>query len=132
MKKVPFFAVSLALLFRGELILAAVFNPISQEFYFAEKGQGAFLNGKRVKIKQQQDLSRSTLSFAKGRGKKNFTRLCRILKKVGRRSRAFRFYGSSNLELCYVASGEFEGLVSIDSKPYNHAAGVLIIQEAGG
>lgn len=116
-KKVPFFAVSLALLYRRKLILGAVFNPVSQELYFAEKGRGVFLNGKRVKIngkrvkiKQQQNLSRSTILFAKGRSKRSFMKFCQILKKVGKQCRAFRFWGSSSLEFCHVASGEIDGL----------------------
>lgn len=131
-REFPFFSTSIALLYKKSPIISVVFNPITKEFYFAEKGKGSFLNGKRIKVGKQQTLSKTTILLNKGRDKEDFIKLHKILKRLGKLCRTFRFWGSSNLELCYVASGRVGGLFNVGSKPWDYAAGVLIIKEAGG
>lgn len=128
----PFFSTSIALLYRKNPILGIVFNPLSNECYFAEKGRGSFLNGQRIKIGKQQTLSKALILMNKGRAKEDFIKFHKILREVGRRCRTFRFWGASSLELCQVASGRVDGFMGIGSKPWDLAAGVLIIKEAGG
>jgi len=131
-KKFPFFSTSTALLYKGNPILGVVFNPISKEFYFAEKGKGSFLNGKRIKVGKQQTLSRAVILLNKGRTKEDFIKFHRILGKVGKLCRTFRFWGALSLELCQIASGRIGGLIDMGSSPWDYAAGILIVQEAGG
>jgi len=131
-KNFPFFSTSIALLYKRDLIMSIVFNPISKELYFAEKGKGSFLNGKRIKVGKQQTLSKAVILLNKGRTKKDFIKFHKILGKVGKLCRTFRFWGSLNLELCYIASGRIDGHIDVGSKLWDFAAGVLIIREAGG
>lgn len=131
-KNFPFFASSIALLDGKNPILGIILNPITQELYFAEKGGGSFLNGKKIKISRSAILSRSVILLNKGREKKDFIKFHKILGRVGRLCRTFRFWGASSLELCYVASGRIDGFIDTGSSPWDFAAGVLIIKEAGG
>lgn len=128
----PFFSTSMALLYKRNPILGVVFNPISKELYFAEKGKGSFLNGKRIKIGGQRVLSKAVILINKGRAKEDFIKFHKILGTVGKLCRTFRFWGSLNLELCYLASGRIDGHIDTGSKPWDFAAGVLIIKEAEG
>lgn len=131
-KKFPFFSTSIALLYKQNPILSVIFNPISQELYFAEKGKGSFLNGKRIRVGERQALSKAIVLFNKGRAKEDFIKFHKTLKRVGGLCRSFRFWGSLSLELCCVASGRIDGHIDVGSKPWDLAAGVLIVQEAGG
>jgi myo-inositol-1(or 4)-monophosphatase len=128
----PFFSTSIALLYRKNPILGVVFNPAEKELYFAEKGGGSFLNGRRIKAGKQQALSKALILMNKGRTKENFIKFHKILREIGKLCRTFRFWGASSLELCYVASGRADGFIDMGSKPWDFAAGVLIIKEAGG
>lgn len=131
-KKFPFFATSITLLYERNPIFSVVFNPLSKEIYFAEKGKGSFLNGKRIRIGQQQTLSKAVILFNKGRAKEDLIKFHKILGKVGKLCRTFRFWGALGLELCYVAAGRIDGHIDVGSKCWDFAAGVLIIKEAGG
>lgn len=131
-KKFPFFSSSVALLYKRDPILGVVFNPVSKEFYFAEKGKGAFLNGKKIRVGIKQTLLGACFLVNKGRTEKDFIKFHQILKKVGELHSHFRFWGALSLEFCYVASGRIEGLIDVGSKPWDFAAGVLIVKEAGG
>lgn len=125
----PFFSVALALLKKQNPILSIVFNPITNELYFAQKGNGAFLNQKRIRVNKVDDLPRVLLSFNKG---KDFIGSLKVLTKIAPRIRTVRFFGSDNLEICQVAVGRFEGYFS--SKPAYHDSivGGFIAEEAGG
>jgi myo-inositol-1(or 4)-monophosphatase len=129
MMGIPLFSVSLALLERGEPILAIVFNPISNELYLAEKGRGAFLNGKRIKVNGVKDLSLVLLVFNKG---KDFSGSLKNLIKIAPHIRTLRFWGSANLEICQIAAGKFEGFISAQPIYHDTIIGGYIVEEAGG
>ncbi len=132
-RDIPFFAVSVVLLYKKNPILGVVFNPINKELYFAEKGKGAFLNGKRIKVGRQQALSsKSVILFSKLRAKEDFLKIYRLLGKVGKVCSVFRFLGSVSLQLCYLASGRADASINTGHNPWDVAAGALIIKEAGG
>lgn len=130
--QIPFFAVSLALVYESSPILGVVFNPITQEFYYAERGMGSFLNKKKIRVGSQADLLRSVILLGKGRAESDFVKIHKILNRVGKECRSFRFFGALSLQLCYVASGGIDGLIDAGSKPWDYAAGVLIVREAEG
>lgn len=125
----PFFAVSLALVREKEPILAIVFNPITQMFYLAEKGKGAYLNGKKIEVSQVKNLSRAALFFDRGT---DLPGIIKIVLKIISHIRIIRLYGSSCLDSCSVASGKCEAF--LNSKAYCHdiISGALIVKEAGG
>lgn len=131
-RSIPFFSISIALLCQRNPILGVVFNPINKELYFAEKGKGAFLNGKRLKGGQQKILSKAIISFNKYRAKEDFKKLHRIIGITGGKCATFRILGSVALALCYLAAGKVDALFGIGNSPWDFAAGALIIKEAGG
>lgn len=131
-RNIPFFSISISLVYRRTPILGVVFNPINKELYFAEKGKGAFLNGKRIKVSQQQILSKAVILFNKYRAKEDFRKLHRILGIIGEKCPVFRILGSVTLALCYLASGRADVCFALGMNPWDLSAGVLIIKEAGG
>ncbi|MBI5389599.1 inositol monophosphatase [Candidatus Woesearchaeota archaeon] len=127
----PFFAVSIALAKKEELVLAAVYAPFLQERYVAEAGKGAFLNGKQVHISDVQSLSTSYIVTCEGAAKSN-VRLAKFHASLHPHVKDMRKLGSAALECCFVASGRADAYVTFTIPPYDVAAGVLIVQEAGG
>lgn len=129
----PWFAVSIALEVRGRLELGVVYNPYVGELYFAERGTGAFLNDRRLQVSAIDTLERSLLAtgFAYDHKKCNannydyFTRFQRA-------SQACRRPGAASLDLASLAAGRFDGFWEMKLKPWDLAAGILLIEEAGG
>jgi myo-inositol-1(or 4)-monophosphatase len=128
-----FFAVSIALQVKGEIVLGMVFNPLLDEFFEAVKGKGALLNGQPIRVSHAKNLKESLLAtgfpYSIYREHKDvvdiFTRM--IVNAQG-----IRRPGSASIDLCYVACGRFDGFWEQDLKPWDTAAGSLIVQEAGG
>jgi myo-inositol-1(or 4)-monophosphatase len=129
----PWFAVSIALEVRGKLTLGVVYNPYVGEFYFAERGQGAFLNERRLQVSATRVLERALLAtgFAydhkscKANNYDYFTRF-------QREAQACRRPGVASLDLASVAAGRFDGFWEMKLKPWDLAAGVLLVEESGG
>lgn len=130
-KGFPFFATSIALLYNQKPILGVVFNPLTKELYFAERGRGAFLNGKPIKVSDQQTLLEGVIIVDRGRLREEFPKFYKVLKKVGGACKTFRYWGAITLELCQTASGRTDGLINTGCNPWDFAAGVLITKEAG-
>lgn len=125
----PLFSVGIALLKNKKIIVAVVFNPISKELYFAEKGAGAFLNGKRIKVNKVSNLSKALLYFNRG---KDLISGLKILIKIAPRLRTFRFHGSAHFDACKIAEGKGEGFFAVKPAFYDVGAGAFIVEEAGG
>lgn len=132
-KGFPFFCVSIALARRGVAVAGAVYNPVLDEMFTAVRGGGAFLNGKRIRVSAVSKLDEAFLStgfpYDIRRSEKNnidnFTCLVR-------RTLAIRRAGAAALDLAYVAAGRFDGFWELKLSPWDMAAGVLLIEEAGG
>jgi myo-inositol-1(or 4)-monophosphatase len=129
---VPIFCVSLAYALRGQLFLAAVYDPMRQELFSAEAGKGAWLNGHRLQVSTTDSLARSLLVTgfpydAWHTSHNNFD----FFVKFSRISQGVRRLGSAALDLCYVAAGRFDGYWELSLKPWDLAAGALICLEAG-
>lgn len=127
----PLFSVCLALMRGPELILGIVFAPAINEFYFVQKGKGAFLNGKRIKVSKTRNLQGSYLYLCEG-GEKNRIRTKKILNKIYPKVTDLRKLGSAGIEAAWVAAGKGDGYVTTKIEPWDVAAGVLLVQEAGG
>ena len=132
LSKFPFFSTSIALLYEKEPILSVNFNPVTKELYFAEKGKGAFLNERKIKVSKTQTLKKAILLFGKGRKKEEFLKFFQALKRTSRKCRTFRCWGAANLSLCYLASGRIDGFIFAGDNPWDSVAGVLLVKEAGG
>jgi myo-inositol-1(or 4)-monophosphatase len=127
----PFFSVCLALMYQNELLVGAVYAPAIDEFYFAEKGKGAYLNGVRIQVSDVSDLSQSYIFYCEG-GEKNRGRTGELLYKVYPRVTDIRKLGSAGLETAWVAAGKGEAYFTTKIEPWDVAPGVLLVQEAGG
>jgi len=132
---IPFFCVSIGVYSRVEkgIVCGAVFDPCHKEMFHAEKGKGAFCNGVPLKVSGISDLGVALLAtgfpYAKDDMERNNVReFSRFLPGI----QCIRRMGSAALDLCYVASGRVDGFWEPLLKPWDTAAGSLIVQEAGG
>jgi myo-inositol-1(or 4)-monophosphatase len=129
---IPFFCVSIAYASRGSLSLGAVYDPMRDEMYLAERGKGATLNGRPLGVSAVTELQRSLLATgfpydAWDTPQDNFANFV----KFGKISQGVRRLGSAALDLCYVAAGRFDGFWEMALNAWDVAAGGLICEEAG-
>jgi len=129
----PIFAVSIGVLKNGETICGAVYDIMRNVMYSAEKGSGAFSNGKKLHVSLNSDLSQSVLVTGfpynvAANPDHAFERFTAFLKNA----RAVRRLGSAAIDFCYVAEGVFDGFWEVILHPWDIAAGKLIVEEAGG
>ena len=127
----PFFSVCIALMHQSELLLGAVYAPAIDEFYFAEKDKGAYLNGLKIQVSDISDLGQSYIFYCEG-GDRNRARTGELLQKVYPRVTDIRKLGSAGLETAWVAAGKGEAYFTARIEPWDVAPGVLLVQEAGG
>lgn len=127
----PLFSVCLALMHKGALILGAVYAPAIDEFYMAERGSGAYLNGKRIRVSDTADVHQSYLFYCEG-GERDRRRTGAALEAVYPRVVDIRKLGSAGLETAWVAAGKGEAYFTMKIEPWDVAAGVLLVREAGG
>ncbi len=129
----PMFSVSIGIAVNNKLLAGVVYDPIHREMFTAEKGEGAFLNGKRLRSSKTPSLSTAFMSTGipfRARGR--FDEYLRSFEKISLGSAGLRRGGSAALDLAYVACGRFDGFWEINLSPWDIAAGALLIQEAGG
>ena len=129
----PIFCCSIALEQQGTPIVAAVFDPNRQELFTAERGQGAWLNGKPMRVSSAEVLIDSLLVTGfHYEVQRDPGELMGLFTKFITKARAVRRLGSAALDLCYVAAGRFEGFWEQKLHPWDIAGGALLVQEAGG
>ena len=128
----PLFNVSLALAYKNEVILGIVNAPYLKELYISEKGKGAFLNGKKIKVSQINKLPKALLTFCHGSKEKDIKRIIKIYQHFKLSGFDMRQLGSAGLELSYVARGSTEAIMIPGTHLWDVAAGTLIVREAGG
>lgn len=132
-KGIPHFAVSIALKVKGKLDQAVVFDPIRGELFTASRGKGAQLNGFRIRTKQAKELSGAVLAtgfpFKK---KQHLDNYMGMFKALFMKTSDMRRAGSAALDLAYLAAGRVDGYFEIGLKPWDTAAGELLVIEAGG
>lgn len=114
----------------GELIVGVVYAPGMDELFYASKGHGAFLNGKKIHVTKTPKVAHSLFAtgFIQQAAAQNLPYFTTMLP----RCQAIRRLGAASLDLCYVAAGRFDGYWEFDMKPWDIAAGALIVTEAGG
>lgn len=129
----PWFAVSIALAIEGQISLGVIYNPFHQELFVAEQGRGAFLNNTRICVSANARLADALLSTGFPYDRKespvnNFDHFVNFQ----RTAFACRRVGSASLDLAYVAAGRLDGFWEMKLKPWDVAAGKLLVEEAGG
>jgi len=127
----PLFSVNVAYLFKKEIIFGAIFAPALNEFYFAKKGKGAFLNGKEIQVSKIDNLKKSYVVYCDG-NEKNRKRISKILSRIYPKVTEVRKIGSAGVETSWVASGRADAYFTTKIDPWDVAAGVLLVKEAGG
>jgi myo-inositol-1(or 4)-monophosphatase len=129
----PHFAISLALQLDGKTVLGFVYDPNRDEMFSAEAGKGAFLNGKAIHVSETSALRESLLCtgfpYHEYEWLDDFVDL---VNSFQRNSHGIRRYGSAALDLSYVATGRFDAFFELDLNSWDVAAGILIVEEAGG
>ena len=126
-------AVSLALVENGTVTKGVVYNPFTDELFTAERGRGAFLNGKPIHVSSAASLSDGLISIGTSPyEKKRADKLFKLFKQVFLEAQDIRRSGSAALDLCFIAAGRTDGYFEQNLKPWDFAAGSLILQEAGG
>lgn len=138
MHAIPMFAISVALERThpdgsSEIVAAVTFNPVMNELFWAEKGKGCYLNDKRIRVSGRRDLSECL--FATGLpflGKSGHGQAIKDIHAVGQRVAGIRRLGAATLDLAWVAAGRFDGFWERNLSPWDVAAGVLFVTEAGG
>jgi myo-inositol-1(or 4)-monophosphatase len=129
----PVFAVSIGLKYQDKIVLGVVYEVNADECFYALKGHGAFLNGKRIHVSQAASLEESLI--ATGFPYSAFSRIddyLKILRALMEKCHGLRRLGSAAIDMCYVACGRVDGFFEYNLKPYDVAAGIIIILEAGG
>jgi len=130
---VPHFAISIALEREGQLTSALVYNPVTDEMYTAEKGHGAFLNDKRLRVAARQALAESIVATGiPFLGREGHEQFLHEVAAVMNATAGVRRFGAASLDLAYVAAGRFDGFWERGLKAWDVAAGILLVREAGG
>lgn len=131
---IPIIGISIGLAVNKKVVIGFVYNPVTNEFFSAAKGKGAFLNGKRIHSSKNEDLNEAIISNETSLARIPFLRdrtMARLLKAV-EVAQGVRCIGSAAISLCYVATGGFDGYFTDGLKCWDVAAGQIIIEEAGG
>lgn len=130
---VPHFAISVGLEREGQIVAGVIFDPIKDELFVAERGKGAYLNNRRLRVSGRQDMADALVGYGTpylGRG--SHPRLLRELGAVMAVAGGTRRMGSAALDLAYVACGRLDGYWERDLQTYDFAAGVILVRESGG
>jgi myo-inositol-1(or 4)-monophosphatase len=129
----PFYCASVALTISGEVVAGAVFDPVKDELFTAEKGSGSFLNGRRLRVSSASELVRSLLVTGFPYDvRDDLQGKLRLFTRFMGEARAVRRDGAAALDLAYVAAGRYDGFWEERLNPWDMLAGILMVHEAGG
>lgn len=133
LRGIPHFCVSIALLDKGVPIHAVVFDPLRDELYTASKGDGAYLNDRRMRVSKRENLGGAMIATGfPFRQREHLASQLDMTRAILGQAEDIRRSGSAALDLAYVAAGRYDGYFEIGLKPWDMAAGVLLVHEAGG
>ena len=130
---IPHFAMSIGLEQGGELVAGVVYNPVTDELFWAEKGQGAFFNDRRLRVSGRRNLAEALVAtgvpfLGHGEPETFQAELGALMPRIA----GIRRFGAAALDLAYVAAGRFDAFWERDLKPWDVAAGIVLVREAGG
>src|SRR5260370_19442147 len=130
---IPHFAISIALERDGEIIAGLVYEPTRDEMFWAEKGIGAYLNDRRLRVSARRSLGEALIGTGLPfRGHGEHAIYLATLTRVMAATSGVRRFGAAALDLAYVAAGRFDGFWEFQLSPWDIAAGLLLVREAGG
>jgi myo-inositol-1(or 4)-monophosphatase len=128
----PNYCVSIALQQRGITTQAVIYDPVRNDLFTASKGAGAFLNEKRIRVTKHDRIANTLIGSGHGAGPRALDEYMRLDRIVAERCQGMRSAGSAALELANVAAGRIDGFYEKGLKPWDIAAGALLVTEAGG
>ncbi len=129
----PHFAISIALEEDDEILAGMIYDPIKNETFVAEKGVGAYLNGRRIRVSSRARLDESLIATgAPHKGHGDSPVFLAEIEAIMNATAGVRCWGAAALDLAYVAAGRFDGFWERDLSPWDVAAGIIIVREAGG
>jgi len=130
---IPHYSVSIALQIRGRIEHGVIYDPLRQEMFTASRGEGAFLNSQRIRVSGRKDLSGALIATAfPFRRRRLMDAYHGMFQAVFEKVEDIRRAGTASLDLAYVACGRMDGYFELGLKPWDVAAGALMVQEAGG
>ncbi len=133
---IPHLGISIGLWEGGKPVAAVVYNPILDELFWAEAGKGSYCNDKPIKVSTQTDLQQSLIAtgfpYAKVKREAEYRWVIDVISSILPHIRDIRRLGAAAIDLCYLAQGRIDAFYEIDLMPWDVAAGILIVQEAGG
>lgn len=130
---IPQFAISIALEREGQLVSAVVFNPVTDEMFVAERGHGAYLNDYRLRVAARNSLADAVIATGTPfHGTEGHAEFLAELKVMMNAVAGIRRFGAAALDLAWTAAGRFDGYWERDLNPWDIAAGILLVREAGG
>jgi myo-inositol-1(or 4)-monophosphatase len=133
MHGIPHFAISIGLEREGQLVSGVVYNPVTDDLFIAEKGHGAYLNDKRLRVAARKEMGASVIATGLPfMGKDGHARASAEMAAVMNATAGIRRFGAASLDLAYVAAGRFDGFWEHGLMPWDMAAGIVLVREAGG
>jgi len=133
MHAIPHFAISIALEREGQLVAGVVYNPISDDLFYAEKGKAAFYNDRRIRVSARRTLADAVIATGiPFRGKPGHAKFLTELHKIMGATAGVRRFGAASLDLAWTAAGRFDGFWERGLQPWDMAAGLVIVREAHG
>jgi myo-inositol-1(or 4)-monophosphatase len=128
----PHFAVSIGIQVKGRLEHGVIYAPCTQDLYIASRGVGATLNNRKIRVSKTKDLDQALIGTGVPIRAQNLEAYIPMLRKVVASTAGVRRAGSAALDLAYVAAGRMDAFWELHLKPWDMAAGILLVQEAGG
>ncbi|HXR95025.1 MAG TPA: inositol monophosphatase family protein [Rhizomicrobium sp.] len=133
MHGIPQFAISIALEREGQLVSGVVYNPVTDDLFTAEKGHGAYLNDKRLRVAARKELAPAVIATGLPfLGKEGHDRALAEMGAVMEATAGIRRMGAASLDMAFVAAGRFDGFWEHGLHPWDMAAGIVLVREAGG
>ncbi len=130
---IPVFAVSIALEYKGELVLGVIYDPVHNEMFIAERGKGAWLNDRRLQVSTKSGLQESLIATGfPFKAKQFLPQYLKAFEEIFTRAIGIRRAGAAAIDLAWLAAGRFDGFWELGLQPWDVAAGAVLIREAGG
>ncbi len=128
----PYFCVSVALTYKNDPIVGAIFQPIHDEFFYAQRNCGALLNNNSINVSESSDFGKSLIALGLPYDRQKRVPLLKAANKLSTKAYGIRHFGAAALDLAYVSCGRFDGCFFSHLAWWDVAAGLLLVQEAGG
>ncbi len=129
---IPIFCVSIALRYRGDIILGCVYDPMQDECYSALRGAGAYCNDRQLRVSSRAEMAQAVIFVGHGRHDRSGEEGIRRFAQLSAQVRKVRILGSAALSLCYIAAGRFDAYLENLIHLWDFAAAKIILEEAGG